>query len=153
MMEVILLEKIHNLGKLGDRVRVRPGYGRNYLVPRQKAVPATGDNVAKFEARRAGLEAAQRSALESAMSRAEKLQDLELTIIAKAGNEGRLYGSVGATEICAALAVLGHSIEKKELRLASGALRNIGRHVIELEFHADLNPTITVVIATEDVGR
>jgi large subunit ribosomal protein L9 len=147
MMEVILLEKIHNLGKLGDKVRVRPGYGRNYLVPRHKAVPATADNVAKFEAQRAELENAQAAALNIATARADKLKDLELTIIAKAGNEGRLYGSVGSAEICAALEAMGHTIEKREVRLPAGALRNLGRHVVEIDLHADLNPTITVIIA------
>lgn len=152
MMEVILLEKIHNLGKLGDKVRVRPGYGRNYLVPRRKAVPATADNVAKFEAQRAELEKAQQATLATAAERAEKLHDLELTIVAKAGNEGRLYGSVGITEICEALKGRGIEVEKREVRLPSGALRNLGRHVVEIDLHADVTPTITIVIATEEGG-
>lgn len=153
MMEVILLEKIHNLGKLGDKVRVRPGYGRNYLVPRRKAVPATADNVAKFEAQRAELEKAQQAALDAAATRAEKLKDLELTLVAKAGNEGRLYGSVGITEICNALEGLGIVVEKREVRLPSGALRNLGRHVVEIDLHADVSPAITVIITNEEGGQ
>ena len=148
-MEIILLEKIHNLGKLGDKVRVRAGYGRNYLVPRKKAVPATADNVAKFEAQRAELEKAQQSALDAATTRAAKLTGLEISITAKAGTEGRLYGSVGAAEICAALAVAGHVIEKREIQLPTGALRSLGRHVVEIALHADLNTPVTVVIASE----
>lgn len=153
MMEVILLEKIHNLGKLGDKVRVRPGYGRNYLVPRRKAVPATAENVAKFEAQRTELEKAQQSALDSATNRAAKFKDVEVTIVAKASSEGRLYGSVGAAEICAALEAVGHTVEKRELRLPAGALRNLGRHVVEIDLHADISPTITVVIASELGGQ
>jgi large subunit ribosomal protein L9 len=152
-MEVILLEKIHNLGQLGDKVRVRAGYGRNYLVPRKMAVPATTDNVAKFEAQRAELEKAQQVAAAAASQRAEKLKDLELTITAKAGSEGRLYGSVGNAEICAALAAAGHTVEKREIRLPSGALRSLGRHAVEIDLHADINAVVTIVITGEDGGR
>lgn len=152
-MEIILLEKIHNLGKLGDKVRVRSGYGRNYLVPRKKAVPATAENVAKFEAQRADLEKAQQTALDSATSRAAKLAGLELTISAKAGGEGRLYGSVGATEICAALAAAGHKVEKRELLLPSGVLRSLGRHLVEISLHAELNAPITVVVTSAESGQ
>lgn len=145
-MEVILLEKIHNLGKLGDKVKVRPGYGRNYLVPRKKAVPATTDNVARFEAQRAELEKAQADALGRATHRADALRELELTIVAKAGNEGRLYGSVGVGEICAALEAAGHEIAKREVRLANGPLRNLGRHVVEIDLHADIAVPVAIVI-------
>ncbi len=152
-MEIILLEKIHNLGKLGDKVRVRSGYGRNYLVPRKKAVPATAENVAKFEAQRADLEKAQQTALDSATSRAAKLAGLELTISAKAGGEGRLYGSVGAAEICAALEAAGHKVEKRELLLPSGVLRSLGRHQIEISLHAELNAPITIVVTSAEGGQ
>lgn len=147
-MEIILLEKIHNLGALGDKVKVKPGYGRNFLIPRKKAVPATPENIAKFEARRAELEAQQQSALASAQSRAAALADLELVITAKAGNEGRLYGSVGTGEIAEALAALGHSIEKREIRLPDGPLRTLGRHNVELGLHAEVTATIVVVVAS-----
>ena len=152
-MEIILLEKIHNLGKLGDKVRVRSGYGRNYLVPRKKAVPATTHNIAKFEAQRAELEQAQQTALDAATSRAAKLAGLELTITAKAGTEGRLYGSVGTAEICAALEAAGHAIDKREIHLPTGALRSLGRHIVEISLHAELNAPITVVIASEQGGQ
>ncbi|MGH8598807.1 MAG: 50S ribosomal protein L9 [Gammaproteobacteria bacterium] len=152
-MEVILLEKIHNLGALGDKVRVRPGYGRNYLIPRNKAVPATANNIAKFEAQRADLERAQAVAHDSAAARAEGLRGLELTVTAKAGSEGRLYGSIGANEICAALAAAGHAVEKRELRLPNGALRTLGRHEVEIQLYADLTIPIAVVIAADEPAK
>ncbi|MDH4383782.1 MAG: 50S ribosomal protein L9 [Gammaproteobacteria bacterium] len=151
-MEVILLEKIHNLGALGDKVRVKPGYGRNYLIPRKKAVPATADNIAKFEARRAELEAQQQATLAEAQTRANALAELELVIVAKAGAEGRLYGSVGTNEITEALATQGHSIEKREIRLPEGALRNVGRHTVELALHAEVSTSIVVVVAAANPG-
>ena len=147
-MEIILLEKIHNLGTLGEKVKVKAGYGRNYLIPRQKAVPATPENIAKFEARRAELEAQQHAILASAQTRAAALTDLEIVITAKAGNEGRLYGSVGTTEIAEALAGLGHSIEKREVRLPEGALRTLGRHTVELGLHAEVSASVVVVVAS-----
>jgi large subunit ribosomal protein L9 len=145
-MEVILLEKIHNLGALGDKVRVKAGYGRNYLIPSRKAVPATADNIAKFEARRAELEAQQQASLTEAQSRAAGLAELELAIVAKAGAEGRLYGSVGTNEITEALAAQGHAVEKREIRLPEGALRNVGRHTVELALHAEVSTSIVVVV-------
>lgn len=148
-MEVILLEKIQNLGKLGDKVKVKPGYGRNYLIPRKKAVPATPDNIAKFEAQRAELERVQQAALDEAQGRAAALNGLEVVIVAKAGSEGRLYGSVGTAEICEALAGMGHSIEKREIRLPEGALRMVGRHPVELALHSDVEASIEVVVAAE----
>jgi large subunit ribosomal protein L9 len=152
-MEVILLEKIHNLGKLGDKVKVRPGYGRNYLIPRHKAVPATSENIARFEAQRAELEKAQQSALDSAAQRAAQMNGLELTIRAKAGSEGRLYGSVGTAEICAALAAAGHPVEKRELRLPGGPLRNLGPHTVELDLHADVEAHVIVTVAAEEAAQ
>lgn len=149
-MEVILLEKIQNLGRLGDKVRVKPGYGRNYLIPRKKAVPATAENVAKFEAQRAELERVQQAALDEATARAAALNGLECVIVAKAGSEGRLYGSVGTTEIAEALAALGHSIEKREIRLPDGPLRSIGRYDIELQLHADVDCGVVIVVAGEN---
>lgn len=147
-MEIILLEKIHNLGALGDKVKVKAGYGRNFLIPRKKAVPATPENIAKFEARRAELEAQQQSALAGAQARAAALVDLELLITAKAGNEGRLYGSVGTGEIAEALAAQGHSIEKREIRLPDGPLRVCGRHNVELGLHPEVTATVVVVVAS-----
>ncbi len=148
-MEVILLEKIQNLGKLGDKVRVKPGYGRNYLIPRKKAVPATAGNVAKFEAQRADLERVQSASLSDAAARAAALKDVEVLIVAKSGSEGRLYGSVGTNEIAEALAGLGHSIEKREIRLPTGPLRTTGRHTVELQLHADVDASIVIVVAAD----
>jgi large subunit ribosomal protein L9 len=149
-MEVILLEKIQNLGKLGDKVKVKPGYGRNYLIPRKKAVPATADNIAKFEAQRAELESVQNAALSEAQGRAAQLNGVEIVIVAKAGTEGRLYGSVGTAEIAEALAGLGHSIEKREIRLPDGPLRMVGRHTVELQLHADVEASVVVVVTGEN---
>ena len=148
-MEVILLEKVHNLGTLGDKVRVKSGYGRNYLIPRQKAVPATPDNIAKFEARRAELEAQLHASMAAAQSRATAMEGLELVITAKSGSEGRLYGSVGPNEIAEALAGQGHSIEKREIRMADGPLRLLGRHTVEVALHSDVVASIVVVVAAE----
>ncbi|MBM4226793.1 MAG: 50S ribosomal protein L9 [Gammaproteobacteria bacterium] len=152
-MEVILLERIHNLGKLGDKVRVKPGYGRNYLVPRKKAVPATADNVARFEAQRAELEKAQAEGLARATLRADAMRELELTIVAKAGSEGRLYGSVGAGEICDALAAAGREVDRREVRLANGPLRSHGRHVVEIALHADIHVPVAIVITGQEGGQ
>ncbi len=151
-MEVILLEKIHNLGSLGDKVRVKAGYGRNYLIPRQKAVPATADNIAKFESRRAELEAQIQATVTAATSRATVMHGLELLILAKSGTEGRLYGSVGPSEIAAALAAQGHSIEKREIRMAEGPLRHLGRHTVEVALHSEVIASIVVVVASEAGG-
>ncbi|MSQ68579.1 MAG: 50S ribosomal protein L9 [Gammaproteobacteria bacterium] len=148
-MEIILLEKIHNLGTLGERVRVKAGYGRNYLIPGKKAVPATPANIAKYEAQRAEFEKMHQAALSIAHIRASAFAGLELVIVAKAGVEGRLYGSVGVNEIGEALAGLGHSIEKREIRLADGALRTVGRHEVALSLHSDIDTTIVVVVAAE----
>lgn len=148
-MEVILLEKIQNLGKLGDKVKVKAGYGRNYLIPRKKAVPATADNVARFEVQRAELEKQQQSALTEAQTRGAALNGVEVVIVAKAGSEGRLYGSVGTAEIAEALASLGHSIEKREIRLPTGALRTVGRHTVEMQLHADVEASVVIVIAAD----
>ena len=149
-MEVILLEKIHNLGTLGQKVRVKPGYGRNYLIPRKKAVPATPDNIARFEAQRAELERHHAETLAAAQARAASLEGLELLIVAKAGNEGRLYGSVGPNEIAEALAAQGHSIEKKEIRMGEGPLRLLGRHTVTLGLHADVEVPLVVIVASQN---
>lgn len=152
-MDVILLEKIHNLGQLGDKVRVRAGYGRNFLIPRKKAVPATTANVTKFEAQRAELEKAQMASHDVAAARAATLQGLEMTVTAKAGTEGRLYGSIGIAEICAALATAGQTVEKREVRLPTGALRNLGRHQVDIQLHADITAQVVIVVAAEEAPK
>lgn len=149
-MDVILLEKVHNLGNLGDKVAVRPGYGRNYLIPRGKAAPATALNLKKFEARRAELEKAANEALAAAEQRAEALRALgKVTLTSKAGEEGKLFGSVGTVDIAEAITQAGVKLEKQEVRLPAGPLRMVGECEITIHLHPDVNVQITVVIAPE----
>jgi large subunit ribosomal protein L9 len=149
-MEVILLEKIHRLGNLGDKVSVRAGHGRNYLVPQGKAVPATDDNLAKFEQQRAELERAQADLLGSATARAEHLVQAAIKITAKAGSEGKLFGSVGGSDIAAAMVEAGFQIEKREIRLPDGPLRELGDYQVDVHLHADVNCQIAVSVVPED---
>ena len=149
-MEVILLEKIHRLGNLGDKVNVRPGYGRNFLIPTGKAVPATTVNVAKFEEQRAGLERMQADTLGRAQARAAQLNGMLLTIAAKAGAEGKLFGSVGTLDIAEAIVAQGAEAEKREVRLPAGPLREIGEYDVEIHLHADVNATVKVKVVSED---
>jgi large subunit ribosomal protein L9 len=149
-MEVILLEKVQNLGELGDKVKVKPGYGRNYLVPSGKATPATPENIAQFEQRRAELEKAQAERMGAAEGRAGQLRDVSVTIQAKAGNEGKLYGSVGTREIADAVTATGVELEKHEVLLPDGALRETGEHEVALHLHSDIDVTIKVVVEAEE---
>ena len=152
-MEVVLLEKIQNLGDLGETVKVKPGFGRNYLIPQKKAVPATPENVEKFEAQRAELEKAQADARGAAQARANELEEFSIQIAAKVGSEGKLYGSIGTSEIASAVSAAGHELEKREVRLPDGAIREIGQHTVGLHFHADVDTEITVdIVAEEDSG-
>jgi len=149
-MEVILLEKVENLGNLGDRVKVRPGYGRNYLLPQGKATIASPENIERFEQRRAELEKAAAEALQAAEARREKLDGLSVTITANAGEEGKLFGSIGAGEVAEALsAASGVEVEKREVRLPAGPLRNVGEHEVTVHLHTDVNVAVTVVVAAE----
>lgn len=149
-MQVILLEKIHRLGNLGDKVNVAPGYGRNFLIPTRKAVPATAANVAKFEGQRAELEHVQADALGRAQARAAQLTDMMVTITAKAGAEGKLFGSVGTLDIAEALVAQGVEAEKREVRLPQGPLREIGEFDVDIHLHAEVNATVKVKIVAED---
>lgn len=149
-MEVILLEKIRKLGELGDKVRVRPGYGRNYLIPHGKAVPATPDNVARLEAKRAELENAQGEALAAATGRAEKLNVLSITIRRKAGSEGKLYGSVGTVDIAEAVTEAGVELAKHEVKLPNGPFRTVGEYEVDLNLHADVDARIKLIILSEE---
>ncbi|MFO7277526.1 MAG: 50S ribosomal protein L9 [Pseudomonadota bacterium] len=149
-MEVILLQKVANLGNIGDRVKVRPGYGRNYLLPQGKATLATPENVAKFEARRAELERIAREELENAQRRAEALKDFRLTITAKAGTEGRLFGSIGTADIAEACTRAGHEVARSEVRLPNGPLRMVGEHVVSLHLHADVDVPLHITIVPEE---
>jgi len=148
-MEIILLEKIENLGAMGDRVNVKPGYGRNFLIPKGKAAPATEANIAEFEARRAELEKAAADSLAAAEARRDQLADLTVTINSKAGDEGKLFGSVGTSDIAAAIAALGVEVERNEVRLPTGPFRQVGEYEVQLHLHSDVDASIRLVIAPE----
>jgi len=149
-MEVILLEKVANLGNLGDRVTVRPGYGRNYLVPGKKAVPATQENIEMFEARRAELEKAAADSLGAAQARAVKLAEVaKVTIGSHAGEEGKLFGSVGVAEIAAAFTAAGVEIAKREVSLPEGPIRMVGEYEIDIHLHSDVTQTVKVNVVAE----
>lgn len=148
-MNVILLERVANLGNLGDAVRVKAGYGRNYLIPQGKAVPATPENVEKFEARRAELEQAASEKLSTAEARKDAISALTITLTQKAGEEGKLFGSVGTSDIARAITEAGVAVEKREVRLPTGPIRQIGEHHIEIELHSDVVAEITVVVNPE----
>ena len=149
-MEVILLENIGNLGGLGDKVDVKAGFGRNYLIPQGKAVPATEENTAQFEARRAELEAAAATALTAAQTRAESINALGLiTIHANAGEEGKLFGSVGTRDIAEAVTAAGAEIDKSEVRLPEGALRDLGEYEINVQVHGDVAAMVAIAVVPE----
>ncbi|MFM1885305.1 MAG: ribosomal protein [Pseudomonadota bacterium] len=149
-MDVILLEKVANLGSLGDRVSVRSGYARNFLLPKGKATLATPANVARFEARRAELEKAAQTLLSAAQARAAGLEGFKVVITAKAGNEGKLFGSVGTTDIAEAATRAGRQLERAELRLPNGPLRTVGDHVVTVHLHTDVNVDLQVVIQSDE---
>jgi large subunit ribosomal protein L9 len=134
-VNLILLDKIHNLGGLGDRVSVKPGYGRNYLLPQGKAVPATAANIAIFEAHRAELEKEVAAKTAVAKARAAQLEALQLVLPMLVGDEGKLYGSVGATEIVDAIVALGVEAAKQEVQLPNGPMRELGDYEVELHLH------------------
>ena len=148
-MNVILLEKVHKLGDLGDQVRVKPGYGRNYLIPGGKAVPATPDNIARFERRRAELQQRQQQARASAAVRAEKLNALALTLPWPAGPEGKLFGSVGTADIALAVTAAGVELTRQELRLPDGPLKSTGEYEIPARLHAEVSATIKVNVVPD----
>jgi len=149
-MDVILLDKVANLGNLGDRVKVRSGYARNFLLPKGKATLATASNVARFEARRAELEKAANDALSAAQGRAAKFEGFKLTITAKAGSEGKLFGSIGTADIAEAASKAGQQLERSEVRLPNGPLRTVGEHVVSVHLHTDINLDLPIVIAAEE---
>jgi large subunit ribosomal protein L9 len=149
-MDVILLTKVANLGTIGDRVKVKSGYGRNFLLPKGKATLATPENVKKFEARRAELEKIAREQLKDAESRAEAFKEFKLQITAKAGTEGKLFGSIGTADIAEACTKAGHKVARAEVRLPTGPLRMVGEHVITLHLHTDIDVQLPVVITGED---
>ena len=148
-MELILLQKVTNLGVLGDKVNVKPGYGRNFLVPQGKAVPATAANVAEFEAKRAEYEAKAKAVHDEAEGRAAKLEGASVTITANAATEGKLFGSVGPRDIADAFTAAGLPLEKSEVIMGEGALRNVGEYEIVVKLHADVQTTVKVVVQAE----
>jgi large subunit ribosomal protein L9 len=148
-MELILLQRVTNLGNLGDKVSVKPGYGRNYLVPQGKAVPATPANIAEFEARRAEYEAKAQAIADEAQARLAKIDGASVTIYANASTEGKLYGSVGPRDIAEALTRNGLPVEKSEVVMGEGPLRNTGEYEVVVHLHADAEATVKVVVEAE----
>jgi large subunit ribosomal protein L9 len=148
-MELILLEKVLNLGDLGDKVNVKPGYGRNYLMPLGKAVPATATNIAEFEQRRAELEKMASDKLVSATGRKKLLENIEITIPAHASEEGKLYGSIGPREIADAVTALGEEVLKSEVIMGEGPIRFLGEHEVLIHLHADVETHIKVIVNPE----
>ncbi|HTN32415.1 MAG TPA: 50S ribosomal protein L9 [Marinobacter sp.] len=148
-MEVILLEKVANLGTLGDKVKVKAGYGRNFLLPYGKAVPATEVNLKAFEERRAELEKAAAEKLSVAQARAEALEGASFTIGSKAGDEGKLFGSIGVRDIADAITASGTEVDRSEVRLPEGPLRAIGEYDVDLQLHSDVEVTIKLTIVAE----
>jgi large subunit ribosomal protein L9 len=148
-MQVILMEKVANLGNLGDVVKVKDGFARNYLIPHGKAKRATEANLKVFEAKRAELERAQAAALAKAQERAARLEGLSVQIAQKAGVDGRLFGSVTNYDIVEALEKLGHEVERSMVRMAAGPLKQVGDYPIEVELHTDVSATINVSVLGE----
>jgi large subunit ribosomal protein L9 len=148
-MKLILLQKVVNLGVLGDLVDVKPGYGRNFLVPFGKAVPATANNIATFEAKRAEYEAKADAVLATAQARKEKLEGASVTIAANSSTEGKLFGSVGPRDIAEAFTAAGNKLDKSEVVMSEGALRRTGEYDIEVRLHADVHTTVKVVVEPE----
>jgi large subunit ribosomal protein L9 len=148
-MELILLQKVANLGNIGDRVKVKSGFGRNFLLPQGKATLATEANIARFEVRRAELEMIAGKELQSASGRANALKEYRLTIAAKAGTEGKLFGSIGTADIAEAATRAGMPVARSEVRLPGGPLRMVGEHIVHLHLHADVDAPVTVVVVAE----
>jgi large subunit ribosomal protein L9 len=148
-MEVILLEKIANLGDLGEKVNIKAGYGRNYLIPQGKAVAATEEKIKEFEARRAELEKQAAEKLAAAQTRAEAIEKLDITITHKAGEEGKLFGSIGTHDIAEAITSAGAAVEKSEVRMPDGVIRQVGEYEIDINLHTDVVVTVPVKVEAE----
>jgi large subunit ribosomal protein L9 len=149
-MELILLTKVQNLGNLGDKVRVKPGYGRNFLVPQHKAVPATAASLAEFEKRRAEYEAKANALLSDAEARKAKLENASVTVRANASTEGKLYGSVGPRDIAEAFTAAGFPLAKSEVVLGEGPIRRTGEFDVHIHLHADVHCMVKVVVSPEE---
>lgn len=148
-MQLILLQKVANLGNLGDQVKVKPGYGRNFLVPQGKAVPATPANVAEFEQRRADYEAKAKAHLDAASARQSKLEGQSVTIAANASTEGKLFGSVGPRDIADAFSAAGIELNKSEVVMGEGPIRKTGEFDVLIHLHADVEITVKVIVVAE----
>ncbi len=148
-MEVILLDKVRNLGDLGDQVKVKAGFARNYLLPYGKAVVANAENKAKFQARRAELEKVQREAMEKAQARAEQMDGVTVQIVRKVSEEGKLFGSVGTRDISDAMREAGFELAKSEIHLSQGPLKETGDHEIAVSLHPEVNIKIIVSVVGE----
>lgn len=149
-MEIILMQKVANLGNIGDRVKVKAGYGRNFLLPQGKATLATAANIAKFEARRAEFEKAAKEELSNAQARAAKLDGIKLQLTAKAGGEGKLFGSIGTSDVAEALKKAGYTVERSQVRMPNGPIRQAGEHVVQLHLHTDVNVDLPLIIVGEE---
>jgi large subunit ribosomal protein L9 len=148
-MQIILLEKLANLGQLGDVVKVKDGYGRNFLIPQKKAKRATPANLAEFQAKRAELEKVQAEVLAQAQARGEKLNGITVQVAQKAGVDGRLFGSVTTSDIADAIKASGQEVAKSEVRLPNGPLKTIGEFPVDLSLHTDVTVCITVTVVAE----
>lgn len=149
-MDVILLEKVANLGDLGEKVSVKPGFGRNFLIPKGKAVPATAERVAEFEQRRAELEKAAAEKLAAAQARAAAITSLSITISQKAGDEGRLFGSVGQADVADAVVAAGVELDKHEVRMPEGVIRQTGEYEVAVYLHADVTVDLKLTVEAEE---
>jgi len=148
-MQIILMEKVVNLGQLGDVVKVKDGYARNFLIPQGKAKRATSNNIAAFEARRAELEAAEAARLAAAQAQAEAMADLVVTVAQKAGVDGKLFGSVTNADIAEALSKAGQTVEKMNVRMPDGPLKSLGEHAVTVALHQDVVVEVKVVVVAE----
>jgi len=148
-MQVILLEKVGRLGTIGDQVNVKAGFGRNFLIPFGKAVPATKDNIAEFEARREELEKVAAEKKQIADQRAARLAELSITIPANAGDEGKLFGSIGPRDIAEAISAAGVEVEKSEVKMPEGALREVGEFNIDVQVHSDVTQPVSISVVPE----
>ena len=148
-MKVILLQKVTNLGGLGDQVDVKPGYGRNFLIPYGRAVPATADNIAAFEAKRAEYEAKAAAVLAAAVKRKDEFEGASVTIAANASAEGKLFGSVGTRDVAEAFMAAGHKLEKSEVIMGEGSIRRTGEFEVVVHFHADVETKVKVLVVPE----
>ncbi len=149
-MQMILLEAVENLGNIGDTVRVKPGYARNFLLPKGKAVPATKENLAEVEAHRVEFERLEAEALEHVKARAEKLEGMQITVTRKAGEEGKLFGSVGTADIAESLTEAGFEVERQEVRLPADTIRHVGEYPIVIHLHAEVEASVTLSVVAEE---